>query len=356
MTAPARLRDGREYRLRRGGRGARPPRYWLALAGRLSPEAPVPERRLNAWLLVLEARNIPHVLFPNGDCPGLYIPSLYEGIAVREILDFESERSVPFAAPPASENAPGVALFLSLLALWHALRWNWLSLRLPSPPFPPTAHDWTALFALDAYRTRVLHEWWRSLTALTLHADGPHLAGNLIFGLFFCIPLCRRAGLGLGIFLTIAAGALGNALNAVSREAASLSLGFSTALFGALGSLCAFAAADALRPRFLPPTLPGASRSGGPDAVFSLPRRLGIPLAAGLALLGMTGGGEEARVDYAAHIWGFCCGLACAAAALPCERALRRLGAAKGAAAQGILFLASLAAVAGAWRYALLAR
>ena len=88
--------------------------------------------------------------------------------------------------------------------------------------------------------------------------------------------------------------------------------------------------------------------------LFALIRRLAPPLAAGLALLGLLGGGGEVRTDYAAHIWGFFCGVGCTAAALPAERALFRLERARQAVAQALLFAAGLGVLAGAWCYALL--
>jgi membrane associated rhomboid family serine protease len=361
-----RLRDGRvcivkKYYGRTGaGQQARPPCYWRSLTPLLASDGSVPERRLNAWLLVLEAKKIPHVFFPNRGHPVLYVPPLYEGVALHEILAFESEQSIPIFAPPVRDNAAGVLFFISLLVIWHGLRWHWFTLQLPSPPFPPAAKDWVELFALDVYRTRTLHEWWRTLTALTLHADTPHLASNAVFGLLFFLLLCRRTGLGLGIALTLAASVLGNVGNAVTREAHVTSLGFSTALFAAIGSLCAFAAADALRHHLrFAHTASSAEASAGivtAAALRTLLRRLSLPLASGMALLGILGGGGEARTDYAAHIWGFCSGLLCAVGALPVERALFKLSAAKQMLAQTALFSASLAAVVCAWCYATLMR
>ena len=338
--------------------GKRPPRYWRSLAPLLSPENPVPERRINGWLLVLEAKKIPH-LFLGGVRPFLYVPPLFEGVALHEIRAFEAERPVPIFMPPVRNNVAGVLLFLALFVVWHGLRWHWFAFHLPSPPFPTAAGDWAGLFGLDVYRARVLHEWWRAVTALTLHADETHLFGNMIFGLFFFIPLCRRAGLGLGIALALAAGILGNAGNALTREAHVISLGFSTALFGAVGSLCALVSADVVGHylRFAHMHTAGQSNgsSGGKgEMLFALVRRLAPPLAAGLALLGLLGGGGEIRTDYAAHIWGFFCGVGCAVAALPAERALFRLAPARQAVVQALLFAASLEVLAGAWCYALL--
>ena len=364
--AAVRLPDGRTLVLQRPSRdrngsrpGKRPSRYWRSLTPLLSPGAPVPERRLNGWLLVLEAKKIPHLLLPGGARPFLYVPPLFEGVALHEIRAFEAERPVPIFMPPVRNNVAGVLLFLALFVVWHGLRWHWFTFQLPSPPFPAAPGDWSGLFGLDVYRARFLHEWWRAITALTLHADETHLFGNMIFGLFFFIPLCRRAGLGLGIALALTAGILGNAGNALTREAHVISLGFSTALFGAVGSLCALVSADVvghyLRFAHLnAPGQPDASSGGQGEMLFALVRRLAPPLAAGLALLGLLGGGGEVRTDYAAHIWGFFCGVGCAVAALPVERALFRLKPARQAVVQALLFAASLEVLVGAWCYALL--
>lgn len=49
-----------------------------------------------------------------------------------------------------------------------------------------------------------IREWYRCVTALTLHADSQHLFGNVLFGAPFLILLCRRVGLGLGLFSYLA--------------------------------------------------------------------------------------------------------------------------------------------------------
>ena len=337
--------------------GRRRPQYWSSLSFSLSGGEPVAENRLNGWLLVLEAKKIPHVFFPGGNWPSLYVPALYEGVALHEILAFERERPVPVLVPPARDNALGVLFFLALLIAWHGLRWGWFSFQLPSPPFPPGAEGWSGSFGLDVYKARVLHEWWRAVTALTLHADDKHLLSNMGFGLFFFIPLCRRAGLGLGVALALAAGIAGNVCNALTRSDYVISLGFSTALFGAVGSLCALTASDIIGHYLRFAHMRGlAGAPSGAGRVFAFVRRLFVPLAAGMALLGFLGGGGEIRTDYAAHIWGFCCGVVCTLAVLPCERAVFALEPARQTAAQIILFLSSLGFVAGVWCYALFFR
>lgn len=304
------------------------------------------QARLNDWLLVLAAKKIPHVFRPaEGNSPRLYVPCLYEGVALHEIRAFERERPLPIFVPPARNNVGGVLLFLLLLAVWHGLRWGWFGIAAPSPPFPAQAGDWAGLFGLDVTRFRVFHEWWRAITALTLHADDNHLFSNMGFGLLFLIPLCRRAGIGLGMALAVLAGITGNVLNALTREGQVVSIGFSTAVFGAVGALCALTAADIFGHHL--------RHSGAGGIPPALVRRFLAPLAAGLALLGLLGGGGEARTDYAAHIWGFFSGIAVTTAALPLERKIFRLPPDRQVPVQAALLTGVLALLIGAWGVAL---
>ena len=290
---------------------------------------------------------------------------LHEFGALHEIRAVEAERPVPVFVPPVRDNIRGVLLFLVLLFFWHGVRWRWFGLAAPSPPFPESAGAWAADFGLDVYRFRALHEFWRAITALTMHADSSHLLSNLGFGLLFFLPLCSRAGLGLGMALAVLAGVCGNAVNALVREPRILSIGFSTALFGGIGALCVLNGADIFRHqrRFAYPVgLPAgerqdALRSGGfvasSDFAFALAKRLLPPLAAGMALLGFLGGVSEARADYPAHIGGFCCGIVLALLALPLEQRLFARKPFQQFLWQTGLFILTLALLCMAWGYAL---
>jgi membrane associated rhomboid family serine protease len=142
----------------------------------------------------------------------------------------------------------------------------------------------------------ILHgEWWRTITALTLHADGPHLTANLATGLLFAAFVLPRLGVGVGWLAILASGALGNAVNAWGyRHEPHDAIGASTACFGALGLLV------------------GAELV----ARWNEPRsrntwQLILPIGAGLALLAYLGVGEEGKnIDYMAHGWGFAVGIA----------------------------------------------
>lgn len=136
-------------------------------------------------------------------------------------------------------------------------------------------------------------QWWRAVTALTLHADVVHLVSNLISGVGFAFFVCRFFGAGPGWLLVLLSGIAGNVLNAmVYYPEPHYSIGASTAVFGALGLLTGVGIWAAV---------------SDPDHRLSFPRWL-IPLFGGLTLLGLFGVGDG-NVDVAAHISGFLCGV-----------------------------------------------
>ena len=57
-------------------------------------------------------------------------------------------------------------------------------------------------------------EWWRTITALTLHADAAHIGANLATGLLFAAFALPRFGTGVTWLAIVLSGALGNAVNA----------------------------------------------------------------------------------------------------------------------------------------------
>ena len=127
-------------------------------------------------------------------------------------------------------------------------------------------------------------EWWRAFTALGLHADPLHLAGNLLYGLVFGFLAGQQLGWGFAWSGLLLAGALGNGLNAFIQSPAHSSVGASTAVFATLGML---AVANWIR------RAPGLGRW--------------VPLGAGLALLAFLGMGGQ-NTDIFAHVAGFLAG------------------------------------------------
>ena len=147
-------------------------------------------------------------------------------------------------------------------------------------------------------------EWWRTVTALTLHGNFLHILSNSVFGLMFGIFCGRLFGSGLAWFLIVLCGAMGNWLNALVRPEDFVSIGASTATFAAAGLGSAF---NWRRFRV---------RGGG------LRENL-TPIAGVVALFFVAGIGSE-RTDVVAHVTGLLCGLGAGAVVAGFD--LRQLG------------------------------
>ena len=72
--------------------------------------------------------------------------------------------------------------------------------------------NWYSAGKVDAALVRG-GDWWRTITALTLHADIAHLAGNLVFGVAFGIFASQYFGAGVAWLSILLAGATGNWFN-----------------------------------------------------------------------------------------------------------------------------------------------
>jgi membrane associated rhomboid family serine protease len=147
--------------------------------------------------------------------------------------------------------------------------------------------DWLDIGAADSGAIRA-GAWWRTITALALHADVPHIAGNLLFGVLFSLPLTRVLGSGLAWLAILLSGAFGNEFAALLRPDDHSAIGASTALFGALGLLAAQARSTGLAP-------------------WQSRIRRWAPFGAGLMLLAFLGFQGE-RTDVLAHVMGFAVG------------------------------------------------
>lgn len=148
--------------------------------------------------------------------------------------------------------------------------------------------DWRAAGMTHAGMIRD-GQWWRTMTALTLHSDIPHLFSNLVIGGLVALFAGQLLGSGLAWFSILIAGSAGNLLNAWIRPPGHTSVGASTAVFAALGLVAAYVWR---RRRHL-----HASR---------LLRW--APLVGAVLLLAFLGTGG-ARTDVAAHVAGFLCGV-----------------------------------------------
>lgn len=264
--------------------------------------------------LVLEARSIPsRQEFVDGAWV-LSVPTGVHDRARAELVDYQRENPVrrPAPRPPrrGGRGWPGVIGYLAVIVLMIVAT-RQLSFGI----------DWLGVGRMDAGALRA-GEWWRAVTALTLHADAAHLLGNAAFGTFFGYSLARIWGGGFGWLAIVLAGAAGNFLNGLVNGPDHRSIGASTAVFGALGLLTAYS----WRRGF--PT--GASR-----------REKIAPVVAGIGLLAFTGTGGE-NTDIGAHLLGFVSGfvIACVVA---------RVGPPESERAQIASAALALSIVAGAW-------
>lgn len=284
----------------------------------LSPE------HLELWALVLLARSIPCRLENEGSLHSLLVPKKYLVQAEDELLLFEEEnRNWPPQEPPTrplAENTLSTISVLILLATFH----NITILDIPYIWGRPV--DWVASGSANAAMIQA-GQWWRIVTALTLHSGGVHLISNLSIGGIFVFFLCRDLGAGLAWALILGSGILGNLVNAWFQHPEHISVGASTAVFGAVGIL---AALSMVRYR------------------HHLRRRWLLPLAAALALLALLGT-EGKQTDIAAHLLGFFYGVSLG---LPAEYLTGRYGI-PGRRVNALLSLASIEIVFVAWWLAL---
>jgi len=255
--------------------------------------------------------------------PGEYllqVEAADAGYAMQHLLQYEAENRAPPPAPPAPRLYPyawlGCLLYgLVLIGVAWALSGAWVRL------------DAFDLGELDAARVQA-GEWWRAWTALTLHLDGPHLAANLLAGVWFGYLAGRQMGVGTAWFLTVLGAGIANLLEGQLGPPGHRAVGASTAVFAALGAMSAYS----WRERFQLPQ--------------RWARRWG-PLVAGVILLGWTGSAGEGT-DVVAHVGGFVVGAVLGAtAALPRGQALLRR------VPQWASGSAALAAIALAWACAL---
>jgi rhomboid protease GluP len=255
--------------------------------------------------LVLDQEGVPHELRSVGEEQwALLVEDEAGERATAVLLAFEREnepKPVPVEVQPVASGVLAALLFglpLVLFQMWTG---------------PQSSEIWFVRGSADA--AVLIHgEWWRAITALTLHADAGHAAGNALIGGVFLALLARRLGTGFALLLTLVAGVIGTACAAELVRRDFVSVGASTAVFAALGALAL------------------------------LPGRRALQLAGAVALLGFLGTGK--RADLAGHLCGFAGGLLFGYLA-------SLLAPLRGRLVQALLGLAALAAPLAAWLRAL---
>jgi rhomboid protease GluP len=225
--------------------------------------------------LMLLAVGIPAVMWVDAAGFSVLVAEPDRPRAVDELERYALEnRPRPKSLPPRLHGggvaaAAGYALLLFLIGV--------ASSRVP------LGRSWFDVGVLDGTRFRA-GELWRAVTALTLHADLAHLAANTGFGALFGGLAARVYGAGCGWLLILVAAIAANAVNGLTMPAGRASLGASTAVFAALGTLAVV-------------RWPAATRRA--RAGFA-----GASVVAALVLLALLGTGD-AHTDIVAHALGF---------------------------------------------------
>ncbi len=202
--------------------------------------------------------------------------------AIAEITAYEKE-NLHWPPPaevhrmPRTENPPTLLMIGGLL-VFHIVTGAWSG-----------GNPWFTAGAVNSEMILEQGQWWRLITALTLHANQVHLVGNCVTGAFVVHLLCKITGYGTGWLALLLSGMAGNLLNILFRQGPHLSVGFSTAIFAAIGIFCGMQLAIR-KATFVQQLLP--------------------PLGAGAGLLAMLGTQGE-HTDLGAHLFGFGCGLLC---------------------------------------------
>lgn len=270
--------------------------------------------------LVLTAVQIPFQIVDDVASCAIVVPASFSAQAMQELIEYDTENP----PQPRVERQP-LTLFNAVPGL---IAYGLIICGIAViADFTTWGKDWYVAGGVDGVLIRA-GEWWRTITALTLHSDLHHLIGNLVFGIMFGLFAGRLLGSGVAWFSIIVAAALGNTLNTLLLEATHRAIGASTAVFAALGLVAGFV----WRGKFM--------------AQDRWSYRLG-PIVGGFALLMYTGTGGE-RTDIGAHLMGFLFGLGAGMLLTSVRERLddRRL--------QQVAGMAALLLIGGAWAMAIM--
>jgi len=271
--------------------------------------------------LILEAMAIPHRVVPTEAGFAVMVPPRMVAPAIRALdaHDKEAAQGLPreLAPPDHGPSYVGLATAITIVAFFVV----------SGPRAGADAQGWFRHGSAVAWSIVHNHELWRAVTALTLHADIMHVAGNAVASLIFITALGRWLGGGLALLATLFAGVAGNLFTAYLYSTTHNSVGASTATFGALGVLGGLQFVRRYR-----------------DAAIGRFRRALLGIAAALGLLAMLGMGE--RSDVVAHASGLGFGVAAGVLlGIFVKRPVR-------AAWQGVALLVTVGIIAGAWMVA----
>lgn len=235
----------------------------------------------DTWSLVLSAVGVSHRIIESGNGFELLVTNGQEERARSELKKYTRENKnwppIPTSTDDFKPFFQPLAIFLmATLMFFFSVTGPW-----------DTKSIWFTNGAGDTTAILTHLEWWRLVTSLTLHADIVHVTGNCFLGAVLIHFFCKMTGNGLGLFALLVTAVAANFINSYIKGPGYFFVGFSTALFAAIGMLSMLSYHEKKNLRgyhFL------------------------VPLMAGAALLAMLGSSGE-HTDLGAHFFGLICGL-----------------------------------------------
>jgi len=251
-------------------------------------------QRALEWSAVLDSQSIPYTkqAIPDGDGVLFLISEEYFHKAMSNIDAYESERSFferfqeLFSSPPSP-----LRLKIALPALGFATLLT-LFFLITGPASEKSVWQLRGMLSSKFFSDS---QWWSPVTALTLHADFPHLAGNMMFFVIFGTAVAVQVGAGTTLFFVLLSGILGNLTTLfIFGDRVYNALGFSTAVFGVLGMLATLRLVQNFRTAKI-------------SSFY-----FWIPIVAAVAMFGLTGGsgGSDLSGHLFGFLWGGICGFA----------------------------------------------
>lgn len=196
------------------------------------PEAVIPVRSLHEamdWSLVLASQGLQVTIQGDEQSQGwqLVVPGDDYTAALQAIRKFRVENR------PRSWPQP--LAIAGMIFDWRALAWFIILVIL----FVLSQSQVPALVPAGIMDTALVRsgQWWRLFTAVTLHADVAHLAGNVTTGILLLGLAMGSFGFGWSVLAAFLAGAGGNVADWMLYQEAHQSLGASGMVMGALGLL-----------------------------------------------------------------------------------------------------------------------
>lgn len=238
------------------------------------------EQQADAYRLVLSSAGIPSRLNQNSIGFTLSVEDSDAERAENEIQQYLAENKTPAAVLEAASDS-GQRTYAGL--------WMAILLLLCYVAVAVTHRQELLIHSYGSSASHILTgQLYRSVTALMIHADALHLIANIVGMAVFGTAVCMLMGWGAGVLAVLFTGTIGNLLNAQLYTYGHISIGASTAIFGAIGILSGYQFLNKIRQ---------------PDQKL----KAFLPIIGGLALLVILGSG--ARSDIMAHLFGFLTGI-----------------------------------------------